>query len=52
MAEMAEIVQVIVEPLELREQNAQRPGANGRLAAGRTLDCLTVSERVSDRSHP
>ena len=52
MAEMSEIVEVIVEPFELREQNAKRSSANGRFAASGALDGLTISERVGDAFRP
>ena len=47
MAEMAEVVQVIVEPLEFREQYAKRPGPNRGFAAGGALDRLAISERMT-----
>src|ERR1700733_12819039 len=51
VAQMSEIVEVIVEPFEFGEQNAERSGANGRLAACCTFDGLAISKRVSYCSH-
>jgi hypothetical protein len=47
---MAEVVQVIVEAFEFREQYAKRSGPNRDIAVRGALDRLAKSERVTDRS--
>ena len=49
MAEVAEVVQVVVEPLELGDENPERLRPLGRLAARRAFDRLAISQGVRNR---
>ena len=52
VAEMAEVVEVVVEAFEFCEQNAKRSSAKRRFAVGGALHRLAISERMCDASDP
>ena len=51
MAEMTEVVEMVVKALQLRQEDTKRSGANRRLAVCGALHCLTIGERMRDGSN-
>jgi len=52
VAEMAEVMEVVVEAFEFCEQNAKRSSAKRRFTVGGALYRLTISERMCNASDP
>ncbi len=51
VAKMAEVVEVIVDTLHFRQQDAQRIRPDRDAAVGRPLDGFAIGERMRDRAH-
>ena len=51
MAEMAEVMEMVVKAFQLRQENAKRSGANRRLAVRGALHGLAIGERMRDGSN-
>ena len=50
MAQMAEVVEVIVDALHFRQEHAQRVGPDRDVAVGGPLDGFAIGQRMSDGS--
>ena len=51
MAEMAKVVELVVNAFQLRQENAKRSGANRRLAIRGALHGLAIGERMCNGSN-